>query len=82
MTEPCKVYKCIKEKGVSICSDCSDFPCDHLHPCADEASSRLHNTKVFNLCLIKKMGIEEWAKEKAKEVKETYLKGKYINIIK
>jgi hypothetical protein len=32
--------------------------------------------KVFNLCLIKKMGLEKWASEKAKSVRETYYKGK------
>ena len=71
-TEPCSVYKCIVEKGISFCCDCSDFPCDHLHPYADRASQVPHNTKVFNLCLIKKMGLESWAESKAKRVKHTY----------
>jgi hypothetical protein len=74
MTEPCSVYQCIKEKTIDFCSECSDFPCDHLHPYADKASEVPHNTKVFNLCLIKKMGLESWAKEKAKSVKSTYFK--------
>lgn len=73
-TEPCNVYKCITAKGIDMCSDCDEFPCDHLHPFADKASEVPHNTKVFNLCLIKKMGLEEWAKSKAKSVKETYFK--------
>ena len=75
MTEPCNVYKCIEKKGLSYCCDCSDFPCDHLHPYADKASLLPHNTKVFNLCLIKKMGLEAWAETKAKSVKDTYFKG-------
>jgi hypothetical protein len=77
MTEPCNVYKCIEQKNISFCCDCSDFPCDHLHPYADEASSKPHNTKVFNLCLIKKMGLESWAQAKAKDVRDTYFKGKW-----
>ena len=72
MTEPCNVYKCITKKEIGFCSECKDFPCDHIHPYADKASLVPHNTKVFNLCLIKKMGLEEWAKNKAKNVKETY----------
>jgi hypothetical protein len=28
------------------------------------------------LCLIKKMGVEAWAKHKAKSVKEVYFRGK------
>lgn len=77
MTEPCSVYRCILEKDLDFCCDCSDFPCDHLHPYADKASGFPHNTKVFNLCLIKKMGLEAWAAEKAKSVKDTYFKGKF-----
>lgn len=71
-TEPCNVYKCVEGRGVNFCSECEDFPCDHLHPYADKASQVPHNTKVFNLCLIKKMGLESWAENKAKDVKNTY----------
>ncbi len=76
MTEPCNVYKCINKKGFGFCSDCPDFPCDHLHPYAELASQRPHNIKVFNLSLIKKMGLEKWATEKAKSVREAYFKGR------
>ncbi|HTY23803.1 MAG TPA: DUF3795 domain-containing protein [Desulfomonilaceae bacterium] len=75
-TEPCDVFRCAAEKGVAFCYQCSDFPCDYLHPYADQASVRQHNTKLFNLCLIKKMGLEQWARTKAKSVKETYFNGK------
>jgi hypothetical protein len=44
---------------------------------ADQTGSLPHNTKVFNLCLIKKMGVEAWAKHKAKSVKEAYFRGKW-----
>lgn len=73
---PCYIYQCIKRKGINFCYDCIDFPCDYLHPYADQADQRPHNTKVFNSCLIKKMGLEKWAKEKAHKVKESYFKGK------
>lgn len=74
--KPCYVYQCIQEKEISLCCDCADFPCDNLHPYADQAAQKPHNTKVFNLCLIKRIGLENWAKEKARNVKETYYKGK------
>ena len=77
MTQPCNVYRCIGGKDIDFCRDCSDFPCDHLHPYADKASEVPHNTKVFNLCLIKKMGLEPWAESKAKSVKGTYFKGSF-----
>ena len=77
MVEPCNVYRCIEKKGLDLCCDCSDFPCDHLHPYADKASQRPHNTKVFNLCLIKKIGLESWAQTKAKSVRDTYFNEKF-----
>jgi hypothetical protein len=75
--EGCHVYQCTEKKGIRFCCDCSDFPCDYLHPYADQAAMRPHNTKVFNLCLIKKMGLEAWAKDKAKSVRDTYFKEKF-----
>jgi len=77
MKEPCNAYRCITEKGLDFCHECSEFPCDHLHPYADMAQAVPHNTKVFNLCLIKKMGLEQWAADKAKSVKKTYFTGKF-----
>lgn len=77
MKEPCKVFKCVSSKGIESCADCSDFPCDNLHPYADMASVVPHNMKIFNLALIRKMGVEKWAQEKAKNVRDTYFGGKW-----
>jgi len=73
----CRVYPCSKRKNVVFCHECSDFPCDYLHPYADQASRLPHNTKIFNLCLIKKLGLKTWAEDKAKAVKETYFHNKW-----
>ncbi|MHB1002140.1 MAG: DUF3795 domain-containing protein [Armatimonadota bacterium] len=72
----CDIFPCTREKGVKFCFECQDFPCDHLHPYADKADKYPLNVRVFNLCLIKKMGLEAWAESKAKSVKEEYFKGK------
>jgi len=71
------MYKCIAGKKIGFCCGCDDFPCDNLHPCADKASERPHNTKVCNLCRIKKMGLENWAQNKSKGVRDTYFKGQF-----
>ncbi len=42
----CAAYECAKSKGLHLCGDCEDFPCDHLHPYADKADSLPHNIKV------------------------------------
>jgi Protein of unknown function (DUF3795) len=72
---PCRVYPCVEGKGQDFCYECSDFPCDFLHPYADRADRLPHNTKVFNLCLMKKMGLEAWAKDKASSVRDVYFWG-------
>ena len=77
MTGPCNVYKCIIKEDIKFCYECSNFPWDHLHPYADKASRRPHNTKVYNLCLIKKMGLESWTQTKAKSVRDTYFNQKF-----
>ncbi|HCL56294.1 MAG TPA: hypothetical protein DHW82_04705 [Spirochaetia bacterium] len=76
MKNTCKTYCCAQEKNVDFCHECADFPCDNLHPFLDQASVKPHNTKIFNLCLIKKMGLENWAEKKAADVKNNYFKGK------
>jgi hypothetical protein len=58
--EPCNVYRCITRRKLDFCYECSDFPCDHLQPYADRASEVPHNTKVFNLCLIERMGSSQY----------------------
>lgn len=68
----CAAYECSKSRNLSFCGDCDQFPCDHLHPYADKSTELPHNMKVFNLCLINKMGLENWASSKASEVRETY----------
>ena len=68
----CAAFECSKEKGVAFCGDCDAFPCDNLHPYADKAGDLPHNMKVFNLCLIRKMGLEKWAARKASDVRNTY----------
>lgn len=73
--KPCDVFCCTSERGITYCHECMDFPCDHLHPFADKANARPHNTKIFNLCLIKRMGIDKWAEDKALNVRNNYFKG-------
>jgi hypothetical protein len=68
----CAAYECSTAKKVAFCGECDDFPCDYLHPLADKAETLPHNTKVFNLCLINRMGLEKWAESKAAEVRKAY----------
>ncbi len=56
------MYPCAQEKEFSS-APTARLPFDFLHPYRDNAKM-WHNTKVFNLCLIRKMGLEEWLRTK------------------
>jgi hypothetical protein len=73
----CGLYPCAEEKGISFCFECDDFPCDYLHPYADQAATKPHNLKLFNLGLIKKMGLEKWATTKVQETGRVYFTEKW-----
>ncbi len=73
----CGVWRCITEKGHDFCHECGDFPCELLHPYADRADRLPHNTKVYNLCQIKKMGLEQWAKGPGAEARRIYFQNKW-----
>ncbi len=69
--ETCKLFLCAEEKGIDFCHECSDFPCERFQPYADKAHFP-HNTKMYQLCMMKKIGFEEWAAEKAVKIWDTY----------
>ena len=73
----CTTLNCVKEKGVDFCSDCGDFPCAMLAPLADGADRFPHNFKLYNLCRIKKVGIDAWIEESF-DIRRKYFKEKFI----
>lgn len=70
----CRVYKCIEGTDMTTCAECKKFPCEYLHPYSDQAM-KPHNTKVYNLCRIKNIGLEKWAKEEAGSILDKYFYG-------
>lgn len=71
----CATFECAREKNVSFCSECRDFPCSKLAPAADRADILPHNTKVYNLCVVKKDGLDSFI-NKSLDIKLNYYKGK------
>jgi len=74
----CATLNCAKEKGVSLCSDCEEFPCALLAPLADQAAVYPHNMKLYNLCRIKLKGVEHWVEEEAGEIRRAYFGRKFV----
>jgi hypothetical protein len=68
----CKTFKCVKEHNVEFCYECDEFPCFRLQPVADRSDRVPHALKVYNLCMIKRMGIDKWASEHSKKIFDDY----------
>ncbi len=73
----CATYNCTKSKDVEFCFDCNEFPCSMLNPTADRANVLPHNLKIFNLCTIKRVGLNDFIAQSGK-IKLSYYKGKMV----
>lgn len=76
LPQGCATLDCVKARGVEFCCDCTDFPCAYLAPTADGAERYPHNIKVYNLCRIKRIGLERWIEE-AGEIRKKYFRCKF-----
>ena len=72
----CATYQCATERNVDFCFECGDFPCAKLNPALDRATLP-HNIKVFNLCVIRRRGVEGFLEQSA-EIKKKYYQGKMV----
>ena len=77
LPDGCATLECVKEKGVELCCDCADFPCVLLAPLANGAGMYPHNMKVYNLCRIKKIGLEGWIEESG-QIRTKYFRSKFV----
>ena len=77
MGEPiCGTYDCvINQNALNFCYECEDFPCLKLAPSADRAQVFPHNSKIYNLLLLQKLGLENWL-QKANELWRQYFRSK------
>ena len=72
----CDTFVCaVNERGIEFCYECDDFPCLKLAPCADRAQEIPHNTKVYHLVLLQKLGIDAWL-DRYESLSKQYRRGK------
>ena len=75
-TTTCDTYACaVNDKKVEFCYQCQDFPCLKLAPCADRAQEIPHNTKVYSLILLQKLGVDAWLEGYDSRFRQ-YMRGK------
>jgi hypothetical protein len=68
----CKTYECVTDKEYTFCYECDDFPCEKLQPIVNFEIFTPHNSKVYNLIKIKKMGLDNWGEICEEETKRYY----------
>jgi hypothetical protein len=68
----CKTFQCVQQKKVEFCYECNEFPCFRLQPVANRSDRVPHALKIYNLCMIKRLGVEKWAKEHSKQIFSSY----------
>lgn len=73
----CATKACAEEHGVYFCSECPEFPCAKFIPSSRRSDTYPHNFKLYNLCRIQLIGLDEWAKE-AKDIRTKYFKGRFV----
>ena len=72
--EQCETYTCAVEKKVEYCYECREFPCAKLQPSSKRADVLPHNMKVFNLCTMKRDGVEGFVNQSL-TIKRRYYAG-------
>lgn len=73
----CATFDCIKERGIDFCFECDQFPCSRIQPLANGFQWYPHNLKLYNLCRIRKIGLDTWIREEAAANRFRYLHGKH-----
>lgn len=73
----CKTYECVTERGYNFCYECEEFPCEKLQPIVNFEIFLPHNSKIYSLLMIKKLGIVEWNKVVEEKMK-LYYEGKKV----
>lgn len=59
----CEIYQCAKEKELTTCADCDDFPCTTLIQFAYDPIWQTHRVVLENLRRIRKIGLDAWLEE-------------------
>jgi hypothetical protein len=78
LRQPCETLKCVEDKGLEFCFECEECPCVKLQPAKEGADRYPHNFKLFNLCRMNAVGVEKWAEEEAKLIRQRYYLGKFV----
>jgi len=63
----CEIKKCAEERGVEICFQCDDYPCEHIYQFLKRHPEIAKEYERF-----KKLGLEEWMKTQVEKASKGY----------
>lgn len=63
----CKIKNCVKEKGLSYCFECFEYPCKQIKSMEKSYNSRYNVSLVKNSNVAKEIGLVEFMKLQQKE---------------
>ncbi len=63
----CEIKKCAENRGVEICFQCSDYPCEYV-----SQFLKTHPEKAEECERFKKLGMEEWIRIQIQKVEKGY----------
>lgn len=64
-TEPCRVHRCCREKGLAHCGSCGAFPCPRLGKMSDFRDLNTGNVKRRTCEAVRISGLDAWRAEYA-----------------
>lgn len=56
----CQIRACARERGMALCGQCADFPCDHV-----EALAARYPTLLADNARLQAVGLEQWLEAQA-----------------
>jgi len=63
----CKIKDCAKEKGLTYCYECSEFPCKQIKSLEKSYVMRYHASLIQNSNSVKEIGIETFMKKEVEK---------------
>lgn len=68
-SEPCKVHHCCRDKNISICGACVDFPCERLGRMGDFSDLHTNRVKERTGKTVAENGFDKWYSDYAERAK-------------
>lgn len=63
----CKIRQCAKQKKITVCPQCKEYPCQHIEALAEHYPTLIQDGKH-----LQKVGLEKWVKEQEQRARNGF----------